>query len=68
MTSEERIQYFRQMSREELQKVLDEEVKYTERDIVVASIELGRKDKAEGRFYTTEEVIEHIFGKNQMAR
>ena len=56
------------MSREELQKVLDEEVKYTERDIVVASIELGRKDKAEGRFYTTEEVIEHIFGKNQMAR
>ena len=68
MTSEERVKYFRNMSREELQKVLDKEEKYTERDIVVASIELGRKDKAEGRFYTTEEVIEHIFGKSRMVR
>ena len=68
MTSEERVQYYRNMSREELQKVLDEEEKYTERDIVIASIELGRKDIAEGNYYTTEEVLECIFGKNSMVK
>jgi len=68
MTNEERIQYFRNMTREELEKVLDEEEKYTERDIVIASIELGKRDIAEGNYYTTEEVLESIFGKNSMAK
>ena len=54
---------FRKMTREELQ-FLDEE--HTEREIIIASIELGKRDIAEGKYYTTEEVLEHIFGKNSM--
>ena len=38
----------------------------TEREIIIASIELGKRDIAEGKYYTTEEVLEHIFGKNSM--
>lgn len=68
MTSEEKIQYFRNMTREELEKILEEEEKYTERDIVIASIELGERDFAEGNYYTTEEVLEHIFGKSSMVK
>lgn len=55
---------FRKMTREELEQFLDEE--HTEREIITASIELGKRDIAEGKYYTTEEVLEHIFGKNSM--
>lgn len=54
------------MTRQDLEKILDEEEKYSERDIIMASIELGRRDIEEGNYYTTEEVLEHIFGKNYM--
>lgn len=55
---------FRKMTRKELEQFLDEE--HTEREIIIASIELGKRDIAEGKYYTTEEVLEHIFGKNSM--
>ena len=55
---------FRKMTREELEQFLDEE--HTEREIIIASIELGKRDITEGKYYTTEEVLEHIFGKNRM--
>lgn len=55
---------FRKMTREKLEQFLDEE--HTEREIIIASIELGKRDIAEGKYYTTEEVLEHIFGKNSM--
>lgn len=55
---------FRKMTREELEQFLDEE--HNEREIIIASIELGKRDIAEGKYYTTEEVLEHIFGKNSM--
>ncbi len=55
---------FRKMTREELEQFLDEE--HTERETIIASIELGKRDIAEGKYYTTEEVLEHIFGKNSM--
>lgn len=54
------------MTRQELEKILDEEEKYSERDIIMASIELGRRDIEEGNYFTTEEVLENIFGKNYM--
>ena len=43
---------FRKMTREELEQFLDEE--HTEREIIIASIELGKRDIAEGKYYTTE--------------
>ena len=59
MTSEEKIQMYRKMSKEELRKIA--------RDyITIASIELGEKEIADGNYFTTEEVLEHIFGKNSM--
>lgn len=68
MTSEKRIQYFKNMSREDLEKVLDEEEKYTETDIIIASIVLGERDIQEGNIYTTEEVLESVFGKSSMVK
>lgn len=68
MTREGREQYFKNMTREELEKILDEEEKYSERDIIIASIELGERDFAEGNYYTTEEVLEHVFGKRSMVK
>ena len=49
---------FRKMTREELEQFLDEE--HTEREIIIASIELGKRDIAEGKYYTTEEIVEYF--------
>lgn len=65
MTSEEKIQKFRKMSKEELRKIARDYTR-SEQDIIIASIELGRKEKADGNYSTTEQVIEHIFGRNYM--
>lgn len=56
---------FKKMNRDELEQFLKEE--HTEKEIIIASIELGERDIAEGNYYTTEEVLQHIFGKNSMA-
>lgn len=54
------------MTREELEYFLNEEELHTEKEIIIASVELGKRDKAEGRYYSTEEVLESVFGKNRM--
>lgn len=65
MTKEEKILMYRKMNKEELRKIARD---YTgnEEDIIIASIELGKKELADGNYYTTEEVLEHIFGKSSM--
>ena len=61
-----KLEDFESMTREELKEFLNEEKLHEEKEIIIASIELGKRDKAEGKFYSTEEVLEHIFGKNKM--
>ena len=65
MTSEEKVQKFRKMSKEELRKIARDNTK-NEEDIIIASIELGRKEKKDGNYFTTEQVLENIFGRNYM--
>jgi len=68
MRNEEKIQAFRKKSIEELQEILDNP-NSTEEDIVIASFEKADKEDALGIsvYYTTEEVLEHIFGKSRVA-
>lgn len=61
-----KLEDFENMTREELEEFLNEEELKEEKEIIIASIELGKRDKAEGKYYSTEEVLEHIFGKNRM--
>lgn len=61
-----KLEDFENMTREELEEFLNEEELNEEKEIIIASIELGKRDKAEGKYYSTEEVLEHIFGKNRM--
>ena len=63
MTSAEKIQKFRKMSKEELRKIARDNTK-NEEDIIIASIELGRKEKKDGNYFTTEQVLENIFGRD----
>ena len=65
MTSAEKIQKFRKMSKEELRKIARDNTR-NEEDIIIASIELGRKEKKDGNYFTTEQVVENIFGRNYM--
>lgn len=65
MTSAEKIQKFRKMSKEELRKIARDNTR-NEEDIIIASIELGRKEKKDGNYFTTEQVLENIFGRNYM--
>lgn len=57
---------FENMTREELEYFLNEEELHTEKEVIRASVELGKRDKAEGRYCSTEEVLESVFGKNRM--
>lgn len=61
-----KLEDFENMTREELEEFLNEEELHEEKEIIIASIELGKRDKAERKYYSTEEVLEHIFGKNRM--
>ena len=67
MRNEEKIQAFRKKTIEELQEILDNP-NSTEEDIVIATFELQDKEEALGIsiHYTTEEVLEHIFGRSRM--
>lgn len=67
MSNEEKILLFRKKSIKELKEILNNP-KSTESDIVIATIELQDKEEELGIavHYTTEEVLEHIFGKNRM--
>ena len=63
MTNEEKIQYYRSKTVEELRKIL-ENSNLPESDVVIATFEKHDKEDELGiaKYYTTEEVLEHIFG------
>ena len=67
MTNEEKIQLFRQKTIEELDEILNDP-NSTESDIIIATFEKQDKEEELGIavHYTTEEVLEHIFGKTRM--
>ena len=68
MSNEEKIKLYREKSIEELQEIMDDP-NSTESDVVIASFEKHDKEEALGIavYYTTEEVLEHIFGKAKLA-
>jgi len=68
MPNEEKINLFRQKTIEELEQILENQ-NSTEEDIVIASFEKHDKEDALGisKYYTTEEVLEQIFGKVKLA-
>ena len=67
MTNEEKVKLFRQKTIEELDEILNDP-NSTESDIIIATFEKQDKEEALGIavHYTTEEVLEHIFGKSRM--
>ena len=65
MISEENVQKFRKMGKEELREIARDNTR-NEEDIIIASIELGKKEKKDGNYFTTEQVVENIFGRNYM--
>ena len=69
MTNEEKIQYYRSKTIEELDEILDNP-NLPESDVIIATIEKQDKEEELGIavHYTTEEVLEHIFGKSRMAQ
>lgn len=68
MSNEEKIKLYREKSIEELQEIMDDP-NSTESDVVIASFEKHDKEEALGIavYYTTEEVLEQIFGKAKLA-
>ena len=67
MTNEEKVKLFRQKTIEELDEILNDP-NSTESDIIIASFEKAYKEDELGiaKYYTTEEVLEHIFGKTKV--
>lgn len=64
MTNEEKIKLFREKTIKELDEILNNP-NSTESDIIIASFEKADKEDELGisKYYTTEEVLEHIFGR-----
>ena len=69
MTNEEKIQYYRNKTLEELQEIVNDP-NLPESDAIISTIELQHKEEELGIavHYTTEEVLEHIFGKSRMTQ
>lgn len=63
MTNEEKIQYYRNKTIDELEEVLNQP-NLPESDVVIATFEKHDKEDKLGiaKYYTTEEVLENIFG------
>lgn len=61
----EKILEFRKKSKEELRKISRDNTK-SEEDIIIASVELAEKEFSEGIYYTTDEVLEKVFGQSRM--
>ena len=68
MTNEEKIQYYRSKTVEELREIL-KNPDLSESDAIIASIEHNHKEDQLGIavYYTTEEVLESVFGKVKLA-
>ena len=64
MTNQEKIKCYRSKTIEELDEILNDP-NSTEEDIVIASFEKAEKEDELGIsvYYTTEEVLESIFGR-----
>ena len=65
MNYEEKIQQYRKKSKEELREIARDNSN-NEEDIIIASIELAEKEFDEGIYYTTDQVLERVFGKSRM--
>ena len=63
----EKILEFRKKSKEELRKISRDNTK-SEEDIIIASVELAEKEFSEGIYYTTDEVLEKVFGQSRIQR
>lgn len=63
---EEKINEFKNKSREELETILND-TNASESDIIIASVEIGHRDIKEGKVYTIEEVIKE-FNENKIAK
>lgn len=63
MNNEEKIQYYRNKTIEELEEIL-KQPNLPESDVVIATFEKHEKEDKLGmaKYYTTEEVLENIFG------
>ena len=68
MRDEQKIQYYRNKTVEELEELVNDP-NLPESDAIIATIELHHKEDELGIsvYYTTEEVLEHIFGKAKLA-
>ena len=69
MTNQEKIQYYRSKTIEELEEI-QKNPNLPESDSIIASIEQQHKEEELGIavYYTTEEVMESIFGKAKLAQ
>ena len=69
MRDEEKIQYYRSKSVEEWRE-LAYDYNLPESDAIIVAVELNHKEEELGiaEYYTTEEVMEHIFGQNRMVQ
>ncbi|MEE1389859.1 MAG: hypothetical protein U0M00_04860 [Clostridia bacterium] len=56
---EEKIKKFKSMTNEQLENIIYNP-ESSEEDIIIASIEKGHKDIKEGKYYTTEEIVEYF--------
>lgn len=56
---EEKIKKFKNMTNEQLENIIYNP-ESSEEDVIIASIENGHKDIKEGKYYTTEEIIEYF--------
>jgi len=68
MTNQEKIQYYRSKTIEELEE-LENDQSLPESDSIIVTIEKQHKEEALGiaEYFTTEEVVEAIFGKAKLA-
>ena len=68
MTNKEKIKKFRKKTIEELMDILNNPCS-SESDIIIASFEKQEKEEKMGiaKYYTTEEVLNNIFGNNMVA-
>lgn len=55
------------LSNEELSKIIRDN-NSNEEDIILASIEKGKRDYKDGKIYTTDEVRKILFGKSILVR
>lgn len=56
---EKKIKKFKNMTNEQLENIIYNP-ESSEEDVIIASIEKGHKDIKEGKYYTTEEIIEYF--------